>query len=119
MEEGCGVYREQASMLATVQTVASLQDRASDLRVSDDSMVFNTEVIAALEMKNMVDVAQAVSVSAAARLESRGAHTCRDFSSRDDENFMHHTLCYLEAGGPRLDKKSVHLGHWEPEERKY
>ena len=77
------------------------------------------EVVAALEMKNMVDVAQAVSVSAAARLESRGAHTCRDFSSRDDENFMHHTLCYLEAGGPRLDKKSVHLGHWEPEERKY
>ena len=79
MEEGCGVYREQASMDATVRTVASLRDRVKDVRVEDGSMVFNTELIAALELVNMVDIAEAVAQSAAVRNESRGAHTRKDF----------------------------------------
>lgn len=119
MEEGCGVYREQASMDATVRTVASLRDRVTDVRVEDGSMVFNTELIAALELVNMVDIAEAVAQSAAVRNESRGAHTRKDFPNRDDENFLHHSLCYFGVEGPRLDTKPVNLGHWEPEERKY
>jgi succinate dehydrogenase/fumarate reductase flavoprotein subunit len=76
-------------------------------------------VVAALELQNMVEVAETLAVSAAARNESRGAHTRRDSPNRDDQNFLYHTLCYFDAAGPRLDKKSVTLGHWEPEERKY
>jgi fumarate reductase flavoprotein subunit len=119
MEEGCGVYRQQDSLLATVETMASLVDKAGDLRFEDDSKVFNTELIAGLELMNMVEVAQVLAVSAAHRKESRGAHTCRDFPTRDDQSYLYHTLCYRDESGPRLDKSEVALGHWEPEERKY
>jgi fumarate reductase flavoprotein subunit len=119
MEEGCGVYREQTSMAATVREVASLRGRVSDLKLEDDSRVFNTELIAALELVNMVDVAEAVAISAVQRKESRGAHTCEDYPVRDDQNYLYHTLCYFDPAGPRIEKKDVTLGVWEPEERKY
>ena len=119
MEQGCGVFRDQDSMAATVATVAQLKGRVSDLRLEDDSKVFNTELISALELFAMLDVAESVSVSAADRKESRGAHTCRDFTSRDDQNYLYHSLCYHDPSGPRLGKKDVKLGHWEPVERKY
>jgi len=119
MEQGCGVFREQGSMAATVSTVTQLKGRVSDLRLEDESRVFNTELIAALELHAMLDVAEAVAVSALHRKESRGAHTCRDFTARDDQNYLYHTLCYHDPSGPRLDKKDVTLGTWEPVERKY
>jgi fumarate reductase flavoprotein subunit len=121
MESGCGVYRRQETMQETVEAMASIKSRIGDLQLNDKSKVFNTEIIAALELHNMVEVAEALAVSAAHRKESRGAHTCRDFPTRDDQNYLYHTLCHRdEAGGrPRLGKKDVALGHWEPEERKY
>jgi len=119
MEDGCGVYRHQDTMTATVDAIAQLKGRVADLRLEDDSKVFNTELIAALELHNMLDVAETVANSAAHRKESRGAHTCRDFTTRDDVNYLYHTLCYFDPAGPRLDKKDVTLGKWEPEERKY
>jgi fumarate reductase flavoprotein subunit len=120
MEAGCGVYREQASMDDTVRTVAQLKQRMSDVRLEDSSAVFNTELIAALELDNMLEVAESLAVSAAHRRESRGAHTRRDAPKRDDQSFLYHTLCYYDAAaGPRLGKKPVTLGKWVPEERKY
>ena len=119
MEQGCGVFRDEESMAATVATMVQLKGRVSDLRLEDDSKVFNTEIIAALELHNMVDVAESIAVSAYHRKESRGAHTRRDFTARDDQNYLYHTLCYHDPSGPRLDKKDVKLGHWEPVERKY
>ena len=119
MESGCGVYREQASMDETVRTVAQLKQRMSDVRLEDSSAVFNTELVAALELDNMLEVAESLAVSAANRRESRGAHTRRDAPKRDDQNFLYHTLCYYDAAGPRLGKKPVTLGKWVPEERKY
>ena len=82
-------------------------------------MVVKTELVAALEMGNMLDVGEAVASAAAVRKESRGAHTRREFPKRDDENFLYHSLCYFDPAGPRLDKKDVTLGKWKPEERKY
>ena len=67
----------------------------------------------------MLDVAEAICVSAAHRNESRGAHTRRDAPRRDDQNFLYHTLCSHGADGPRLGRKPVTLGRWVPEERKY
>jgi fumarate reductase flavoprotein subunit len=119
MEEGCGVYRNQECMRATVETVAQLKGRAADLRLEDESRVFNTELTAALELINMLDVGEAVASSALSRKESRGAHTCSDFGARDDQNYLYHTLCTRHGAGPRLDRKEVTLGRWEPEERKY
>jgi fumarate reductase flavoprotein subunit len=119
MESGCGVYRVQQTMDETARTVAQLKGRYADVALEDSSTVFNTELVAALEMGNMLDVAEAVAHSAASRHESRGAHTRRDAPNRDDQNFLYHTLCHFDPAGPRLGKKEVTLGHWEPEERKY
>jgi succinate dehydrogenase/fumarate reductase flavoprotein subunit len=91
----------------------------ADLRLEDDSKVFNTELITALELANMVEVAETLAVSAAHRKESRGAHTCKDFTKRDDTNYLYHTMAYHDPAGPRLGKKDVVLGTWIPEERKY
>ena len=67
----------------------------------------------------MAECAEAVANSALDRKESRGAHTCKDYPNRDDQNYLYHTLCHRDPAGPRLDKKAVTLGTWEPEERKY
>ena len=72
-----------------------------------------------VELMNMIEMAEVLAVSAAHRKESRGAHTCRDFPTRDDENYLYHTMCHNDPDGPRLGKKDVKLGHWVPEERKY
>ena len=119
MEDACGVYREQTTMQSGVIAVAQLRGRVADLRLEDESKVFNTELITALELQNMVEVAEVLAVSAAHRKESRGAHTCKDFTTRDDENFLYHTMARHDAAGPQLGKKDVVLGHWVPEERKY
>ena len=119
MESGCGVYRMEDTMQATVREIKALQVRYDDISLDDTSKVFNTELIHAMELRNMLDVAEAVANSAAVRKESRGAHTRRDFTARDDQNYLHHSLCYFDSAGPRLDKKEVTLGKWEPEERKY
>jgi fumarate reductase flavoprotein subunit len=119
MEEGCGVYREQASMQACCRTLAQLRGRYADLALEDSSVVFNTELVAALELGNLLDVAEAVAVAAAARRESRGAHACSDFTTRNDAEYLHHSRVHFDAAGPRLSKKAVTLGKWQPEERKY
>jgi fumarate reductase flavoprotein subunit len=119
METGCGVYREQAAMDATAAKTTELRKRYADLSLEDTSTVFNTELIAALELHSMLDVAESLAHSAAHRGESRGAHARRDLTARDDQNFLYHTLAYQTADAPRLDKKDVTLGKWEPEERKY
>ena len=103
----------------TVRTVAQLKGRYADVALDDASRVFYTELIAALELGNMLDIAETVANAAAVRNESRGAHTRRDVPNRDDQNFLHHSLCFFDPTGPRLDKKDVTLGKWEPEERKY
>ncbi|MFP6641457.1 MAG: FAD-binding protein, partial [Myxococcota bacterium] len=119
MESGCGVYRHQDSMAATVRETSEIRQRVSELRLTDTSKVFNTEIIAALELANMTELAEVLALSASHRKESRGAHTCRDHPVRDDQRFLYHTLAYRTNDGPRLDKKEVKLGHWEPQERKY
>ena len=119
METGCGVYREQDSMDDTARKTTELRERYAALKLEDESRVFNTELIAALELGNMLLVAEAVATSASHRHESRGAHARRDRTTRDDQNFLYHTLCHWDSGGPRLDRKDVTLGKWEPEERKY
>ena len=119
MEEGCGVYREQASMHESVRVMAQLRGRVSDLQLEDASKVFNTEILTALELANMVDVAEAITTAAAARRESRGAHACSDYKTRNDQEFLHHSLVYFSPGGPRLDRKPVTITRFQPEERKY
>jgi fumarate reductase flavoprotein subunit len=119
MESGCGVFREQASMDATVQTLAELKGRYADIGLSDRSRVFNTEVVQAMELRNMLDVAEAVAFAASKRPESRGAHTRTDFTTRNDQEYLKHSMLQFSAAGPELSHKDVTLTRWTPEERKY
>ncbi len=119
MERGFGVYREEASMRVSAGEITQLKGRFADIALEDASKVFNTELVAALELGNMLDVAEAIARCAYAREESRGAHTRKDFTKRDDQRFLHHSLCHFDPAGPRLSRKPVTLGHWTPEERKY
>ena len=119
MESGCGVYREEGTAQAACRALAQLKGRYADLGLEDESKVFNTELLAALELGNMLDVAEAVALAALERKESRGGHARRDFPTRDDANFLHHKVVYFDAGGPRIEHKPVTITRWQPEERKY
>jgi fumarate reductase flavoprotein subunit len=119
MEDGCGIYREKATMAQTCDTLHKLRERFGRIGLTDRDAVFNTELIAALELECMLDVAAAVAHSALAREESRGAHTRTDFPKRDDARFLKHSLAYRTPDGPRIEYLPVTITRWAPEERKY
>jgi fumarate reductase flavoprotein subunit len=119
MESGCGVFREEDSMQACVDAVRQLKGRYADIAISDRSAIFNTEIVQALELGNMLDIAEAVSLGALHRKESRGAHTRRDHPSRNDSEYLKHSLVKFAADGPRLEYRPVTITRWQPEERKY
>jgi succinate dehydrogenase / fumarate reductase flavoprotein subunit len=107
MQRHAGVFRTQASMDEGVGKVMAIDARAQDLHLKDKSKVFNTARIEALEVANLMEAAKATMVSAAARKESRGAHSVDDYPQRDDANWIKHTLWYSE--GNRLDYKPVKM----------
>ena len=119
MEEGAGIYRDEQKMEKTCKTLRTLRERFKDIVIEDRGSTFNTEVMTALELDFMLDVAEAVANSALKRRESRGSHTRTDFSKRDDENFLKHTLAYRTPDGPRIEYLPVTITRWQPEERKY
>ena len=114
MQQHAGVFRTQAMLDEGVRKVAAIAERVKSIVLKDKSKVFNTARIEALEVENLIESAQATIVSAAARRESRGAHTVNDYADtpehpngRNDEVWMKHTLWYSE--GNRLDYKPVQL----------
>jgi fumarate reductase flavoprotein subunit len=119
MEKGVGIYREQPTMEETCRTLRELRGRFAHIGLADRDAVFNTELIAALELDCMLDVAEAVAHSALAREESRGSHTRTDFPKRDDARFLTHSLAYRTPDGPRIEYLPVTTTRWIPEERKY
>ncbi len=112
MQQHAGVFRTQASMDEGVSKIAQVAERAKNIHLADKSKVFNTARVEALEVENLIEVAQATIVSAAARKESRGAHTVNDYgdtpehpNGRNDTEWLKHTLWYSE--GNRLEYKPV------------
>ncbi len=120
MEEGAGIYRNQASLQKSEATIRELQERFGSLALADHSYTFNTELIAALELSYMLDVAEAIIQSALKRTESRGSHQRTDYPSRDDQHFLAHSLAYrTEKGPPRIEYLPVTITRWPPAERVY
>ena len=107
MEDYCGVFRTQERLDEGVRKMQVLQSRLMDARLGDHSKIFNTARIEALELENLMDIAVATVVSAAARQESRGAHSRVDFPERDDIHWLKHSLYFKE--GHRLDYKPVRM----------
>ncbi len=119
METGAGIYRDRTTMEETCKTLRRLRERFAHIGLADRDAVFNTELIAALELDCMLDVAEAIAHSALAREESRGSHTRTDFPKRDDTRFLQHSLAYRTPEGPRIEYLPVTITRWPPEERKY
>jgi fumarate reductase flavoprotein subunit len=119
MERGAGVFRTEESLKEAVEEVRGLRQRYRDVALHDRDRAFNTELVAALELDNMIDVAETVVRSGLERRESRGSHTRRDHPDRDDERFLKHSLAFIAPEGPRIEYGDVSITRWHPAERKY
>jgi fumarate reductase flavoprotein subunit len=119
MEAGAGIYRSETEMQKTCNTLRDLRGRFAEIKIEDRGNIFNTEVIAALELDFMLDVAETVAHAALHRKESRGSHTRTDFPKRDDAQFLKHSLAYRTPQGPKIQYSPVKITRWAPEERKY
>ena len=120
MEQGAGIYRSADSMTKAAERLRDLQDRFRSARIDDHSRTFNTELVAALELSAMLDVAEAIVHSAARREESRGAHQRTDFPARDDKRYLAHSLIHRDPdGSPTIEYPPVTITRWPPGERVY
>jgi len=119
MDKHAGVYRTGESMKEGLGRIAELRRRFQEISVQDKSRIYNTNLVQVLETENMLELAEVLLFAGLAREESRGAHARTDFSKRDDEKFLAHSMVYYTGGAPRLQYKPVTITNWKPVERKY
>jgi succinate dehydrogenase / fumarate reductase flavoprotein subunit len=119
MDAHAGVFRTEALMSKGLEKIRSLRGRYRNISIQDKNSVYNTNLYHALELANLLDLAEVTLLGALTRTESRGAHARRDFPQRDDANWLKHTLAFHTDQGPRLDYKPVTINTWKPVERKY
>jgi fumarate reductase flavoprotein subunit len=120
MEDHAGIYRSGEGLVAACAKLGELRRRYRNLELHDKTNVYNTDFLQALELGSMLDCAEAVVQSAAARKESRGAHQRLDFPERDDENYLRHSLAYYRgAEPPGVDYCDVTITRSKPGVRDY
>jgi fumarate reductase flavoprotein subunit len=120
MEGSAGIYRDADSLIKGVDKLGELRERFANVTVEDGSRAFNTELVAALELGVMLDVAETMVACALRREESRGAHQRTDFPRRDDQRFLTHSLVSRnQDGSPHVEYLPVTITRWPPGERVY
>jgi len=120
VEDGAGIYRTERSLREAEAKLAELQERAQGLSIDDHSRTFNTELLSALELTCMLDIATTMVHSALSRTESRGAHQRTDYPARDDANFLAHSVVTRSPdGSPHIEYTPVVITRWPPGERVY
>jgi succinate dehydrogenase / fumarate reductase flavoprotein subunit len=109
MQNHCAVFRTGETLEEGVKLIGEVWDGLSDVKVSDRSMIWNSDLVETLELDNLMAQAVVSMAGAENRKESRGGHAREDFPDRDDENWMKHTLARIDAGGKvNLDFRPVH-----------
>jgi succinate dehydrogenase / fumarate reductase flavoprotein subunit len=119
MMENVGIYRTEENMARAKQSLMDMRHVYKEVRANDSSKAFNTQVLEILELGHLLDLAYIVTTCALNRQESRGAHAREDFPNRNDQNWLKHTLAWLEVDEIKLDYKKVDISRWEPKPRKY
>jgi fumarate reductase flavoprotein subunit len=119
MEKGAGIFRTEESLKEALEQIRKLREQYSNVSLDDHDRAFNTELVAALELGNMLEVAESVVASGLVRRESRGSHTRSDYPARDDERFLKHSLVVTTPEGQRIEYGDVTITRWPPAEREY
>lgn len=126
MDANVQVFRTEESLNETLNVIASLRERYKNISIQDKGKRFNLDLLEAVELGFLLDMAQVMTVAALYRQESRGGHFREDYPERDDANFMKHSMAYLDdtakagnVAGIRLETKPVVFTRYEPMVRKY
>jgi succinate dehydrogenase / fumarate reductase flavoprotein subunit len=114
-----GIYRNGSGMEEAIDKVLELKEKYKQVKVSDTGKVFNTELLNAWELGNLLDIAEVVALSAINRTESRGGHSREDYPERDDENWLKHTLVRKKNGRLEISYKPVVITKYKPKPRVY
>ena len=119
MMDKCGIFRNEKELSEMKELIKEYKERYEKITVQDKGKVFNTDLIEAIELGSLLDIAESITDSAFNRKESRGAHTREDFPNRLDAEWMKHTFIWKNEAGNKIDYKPVVKTRFEPMERKY
>jgi len=119
MFDDVGIYRNEKGMTEALEKVKALQARFKEVCVKDAGRIFNTELLNAWELGNMLEVAEVIAACALNRKESRGGHSREDYPNRDDENWLKHTLAWKQDGKVTVGYKPVTITKYQPKARVY
>jgi succinate dehydrogenase / fumarate reductase flavoprotein subunit len=120
MYEDAGIFRTAEKLEACKATIEDLRERyAAGIIIQDKSTTFNSDLVQAIELGSMLEMADCLVTGAVARTESRGAHSRLDYPERDDENWLRHTMTFYDDGRVRLDYKPVTITEYQPAVRTY
>jgi len=119
MMENVSVFRTESPVTAALEKIRELKERYEQIALQDKGHCFNRDLLDALELGYMLDLAEVIALGALHRKESRGAHFREDFPNRDDAKFLVHTLVRHTNKGPQISEKPVTITRFQPKERKY
>jgi succinate dehydrogenase / fumarate reductase flavoprotein subunit len=120
MTANAGVFRTESSLVKQKEILKNLKERYNNIRIDDKSAIYNSDLQEAVELGHMIDYSAFIVEGAILRKESRGAHYREEFPKRDDENFLKHTMTYMDSeGNLTTEYMDVVLGFHELAERTY
>ena len=119
MMDNVSVFRQAQGLNAARDKISELKARYQQIALIDKGSCFNRDLLDALELGYMLDLAEAITLGALHREESRGAHSREDFSERNDDKFLHHSMIRYSEKGPAVFEKPVTITRFQPKERKY
>jgi succinate dehydrogenase / fumarate reductase flavoprotein subunit len=119
MFDHVGIFRTGEGMQLALDKIRELRQRFEKISLDDDGKVFNTDLLNAWELGNLLELAEVTTVCALERTESRGAHARDDYPKRDDQNWMKHSIAWQKDGKIELKYKPVTITSFQPKERVY
>jgi len=119
MMDNVGVFRVESQIRAALAKIGELKERYQQVAVDDKGKRFNSDLLEAIELGGLLDLAEVTAAGALVRTESRGAHSREDYPLRDDANWLKHTLAYQTEKGIEFRYKPVAVTRFEPKPRTY